>query len=77
MTQECDNQPCLPCPALCVRRQDREMPKNVAAGLFLRENNFLLIDEPTNHLNMAARETGQSIYAAKSDSSLFHMIGRF
>ena len=32
-----------------------ERTKVMLAGLFLRENNFLLIDEPTDHLDMAAR----------------------
>ena len=32
-----------------------ERTKTLLAGLFLRENNFLLIDEPTDHLDMAAR----------------------
>ena len=34
-----------------------ERTKVLLAGLFLRENNFLLIDEPTDHLDMAARKT--------------------
>jgi len=34
-----------------------EQTKTLLAGLFLRENSFLLIDEPTDHLDMAARET--------------------
>ena len=34
-----------------------ERTKTLLAGLFLRENRFLLIDEPTDHLDMAARET--------------------
>jgi len=34
-----------------------ERTKILLAGLFLRENSFLLIDEPTDHLDMAARET--------------------
>ena len=34
-----------------------ERTKVLLAGLFLRENSFLLIDEPTNHLDREARET--------------------
>ncbi len=34
-----------------------EQTKALLAGLFLRENHFLLIDEPTNHLDGEARET--------------------
>ncbi|MCL1852155.1 MAG: ABC-F type ribosomal protection protein [Peptococcaceae bacterium] len=34
-----------------------EQTKALLAGLFLRENSFLLIDEPTNHLDRIARET--------------------
>ncbi len=34
-----------------------EQTKVLLAGLFLRENSFLLIDEPTNHLDRSARET--------------------
>jgi lincosamide and streptogramin A transport system ATP-binding/permease protein len=33
-----------------------EQTKVLLAGLFLRENRFLLIDEPTNHLDREARE---------------------
>ena len=36
---------------------DGEQTKTLLSGLFLRENAFLLIDEPTDHLDMAARET--------------------
>ncbi|MCL2004229.1 MAG: ABC-F type ribosomal protection protein [Oscillospiraceae bacterium] len=34
-----------------------EQTKALLAGLFLRENSFPLIDEPTDHLDMAGRET--------------------
>ena len=34
-----------------------EQTKALLAGMFLKENAFLLIDEPTDHLDMAARET--------------------
>jgi len=34
-----------------------ERTKTLLAGLFLRENSFLLIDEPTDHLDMTARKT--------------------
>ena len=34
-----------------------EQTKALLGGLFLRENCFLLIDEPTDHLDMAGRET--------------------
>ena len=34
-----------------------ERTKALLAALFLRENRFLLIDEPTDHLDMAGRET--------------------
>ena len=34
-----------------------EQTKALLAGLFLRENNFLLIDEPTDHLDMTARDS--------------------
>jgi len=34
-----------------------EQTKALLAGLFLRENSFLLIDEPTDHLDIAARES--------------------
>lgn len=34
-----------------------ERTKALIAGMFLRENSFLLIDEPTNHLDAHARET--------------------
>jgi lincosamide and streptogramin A transport system ATP-binding/permease protein len=33
-----------------------EQTKMLLAGLFLRENSYLLIDEPTDHLDMEARE---------------------
>jgi len=33
-----------------------EQTKVLLAGLFLRENSFLLIDEPTDHLDMEARQ---------------------
>lgn len=33
-----------------------EQTKALIAGMFLRENSFLLIDEPTNHLDAHARE---------------------
>lgn len=33
-----------------------EQTKALIAGMFLRENSFLLIDEPTNHLDSHARE---------------------
>lgn len=33
-----------------------EQTKALIAGMFLRENSFLLIDEPTNHLDTHARE---------------------
>ncbi len=34
-----------------------EQTKVLLAALFMRENNFLLIDEPTDHLDVNARET--------------------
>ena len=34
-----------------------EQTKTLLSGLFMRENAFLLIDEPTDHLDMTARET--------------------
>lgn len=34
-----------------------ERTKALLAGMFLRENSFLLIDEPSNHLDMRARKT--------------------
>ena len=34
-----------------------EQTKALLAGLFLRENSFLLIDEPTNYLDLEARKT--------------------
>ncbi len=34
-----------------------EQTKVLLAGLFLRKNSFLLIDEPTSHLDAAARQT--------------------
>ena len=43
-----------------------EQTKALLAGLFLRENNFLLIDEPTDHLDMAARETAANYLRSKA-----------
>jgi len=43
-----------------------EQTKALLAGLFLRENGFLLIDEPTNHLDKDARETVARYLSGKS-----------
>ncbi len=43
-----------------------ERTKVLLAGLFLRENGFLLIDEPTNHLDANARETVSEYLRGKS-----------
>ncbi len=43
-----------------------EQTKVLLAALFLKESNFLLIDEPTNHLEMNAREkVGQYLNSKK------------
>ena len=43
-----------------------ERTKALLTGLFLRENAFLLIDEPTDHLDMAARETVANYLSEKA-----------
>ncbi|MCL2544493.1 MAG: ABC-F type ribosomal protection protein [Clostridia bacterium] len=43
-----------------------EQTKALLAGLFLRENGFLLIDEPTNHLDRDARKTVAQYMRGKS-----------
>jgi lincosamide and streptogramin A transport system ATP-binding/permease protein len=43
-----------------------ERAKVMLAALFLKENNFLLIDEPTDHLDAAARQTVGAYLNGKS-----------
>lgn len=43
-----------------------EQTKALIAGMFLRENSFLLIDEPTNHLDTHAREVLAAYLKRKS-----------
>ena len=43
-----------------------ERTKVLLAGLFLRDNAFLLIDEPTDHLDSAARETVANYLGGKA-----------
>jgi len=43
-----------------------ERTKSLLCGLFLRENSFLLIDEPTDHLDMEARRTVARYLKGKS-----------
>jgi len=43
-----------------------ERTKALLAALFLRQNSFLLIDEPTDHLDMAGRETVAAYLRAKT-----------
>ena len=54
-----------------------EQTKTLLAGLFLRENAFLLIDEPTDHLDMAARETVARYLNGKSGFILVSHDRRF
>lgn len=48
-----------------------ERTKLLLACLFLGENKFLLIDKPTNHLDMLARMTVAEYLQTKKDSFSF------
>lgn len=54
-----------------------EKTKALLAGMFLKQNTFLLIDEPTNHLDYVGRKKLLNISVKRKALYLFHMTELF